>query len=147
MEINGAFIVCMMIFVIPYITSIIIFGKIKKYNIIKLFCGLTALGALLSVIFAGIIYLITGGSINTKNGPESSLALSMFIGILIGFVTAWLSGLFLIERVGKESARAVSSDILKNGQSYWVLRLLQSWAVLLVGSLLKILYKWSKKTK
>jgi hypothetical protein len=145
MEINGAFIACTMIFVIPYITAIIIFSKIKKYNTIKLFCGLTILWALLSVIFAGIIYLTTGGSINTRNGIKSSRDLSIIIGILIGWANALMGGLLLIERVGKESVRAVSSDIIKNGQSHWVLRLLQSWAVLLVGSMLKIIYKWSKK--
>ncbi|MDR3122534.1 MAG: hypothetical protein LBU16_01985 [Treponema sp.] len=145
MEINGAFIACMMIFVIPYIAAIIIFGKIKKYNTIKLFCGLTILWVLLSVIFVGIIYLITGGSINTKNGIKSSLDLSIAIGALIGWGIALMGGLLLIERVGKEGVRAVSSDIIKNGQSYWALRLLQSWTVLLVGSMLKIIYKWSKK--
>jgi hypothetical protein len=145
MEINGAFVAICMLFFGSYLIAIIIFGKIKKYKIIKLICGLTILWIIVSIIFTGLIYLLTGGSINTVNGTKSSLFLSVFIGIIIGWTFTLCGTLLIIEKVGNNGVCFVASDIIKNGQSILVIRLFQALIVLIFGSALKLIYKFSKK--
>ena len=147
MEINGVFItVILLFFVLPYIVAIIIFSRKKNYNVIRLFCGFTVLWILISIIFTGIIYILTGGIINTSNGIKSSFELSVFIGFLIGWLITLAGGLSIIERTGTEDAGTLSKDIIKNGQQIILIRLLIALVVLIFGLPLKLIYKWAKNT-
>jgi hypothetical protein len=146
MEGVGIFITIMVVFfLLPYVTVIIIFGKKKQYNIVKLLCGITFLWILLSIIFTFLIYLITGGTINTKNGIESSLLLSSIIGGFAGCLIAFLGSLHIIEKVGINGVGSLANDIISNSDQYLIVRLLNALVVFLFGLPVKLIYKWAKK--
>ena len=140
----GTFIAAVsLFFVIPYIVAIFAFSRIKKYNFTKLLCGLTVFWIILSVMFACIVYLITGGTISTKGGIESSLTLSIIFGVLIGWAITLL-GLTIIERVGAKGIGSLANDIIKNSNQMLFVRLINAFIVFVFGIPVKLIYKWAK---
>ena len=131
------------LFISVYIVVIVIFSKVKKYNAIKLICSLTILWTILSIIFAFLIFLITGGTINTVKGVESSLFLSIILGIIIGWGIS-LGSIIEIERIGNAGASSIASDIIKNGNNFLIIRLFQALIMLLFGTIIRLIYNWSK---
>jgi hypothetical protein len=120
-----------------FIIALVILALWKKYSIPKLLCGFIVLWALVSIPCTALLYLFF-------KDAKSGFILSLSLGIMAAWLIMWCS-LTIIERVGTKGAKELSSDIIKNGELFWLLRLFQAWGALLLGGALGLIYRWAKK--
>ncbi|MDR0583757.1 MAG: hypothetical protein LBG57_05325 [Treponema sp.] len=73
-------------FLVPvYLIVIVIFSRVKKYNFLKLLCGLMLVLLFVAVIVSALIWLFSKGTITTVNGVVSILPLAIFVGLIAGY--------------------------------------------------------------
>jgi hypothetical protein len=120
-----------------FIIAVVILALWKKYSIPKLLCGLMVLWALVSIPCTALLYLFF-------RDLKSGFILSLSFGVMAAWGIVFCS-LTIIERVGTKGAKELSSDIIKNGELFWLLRLFQAWGALLLGGALGLIYRWAKK--